>query len=187
MRGLDGDVGDVLAEAERAVQLAQAVRERLGDLVVHEVEEARPLVDDRDLDAEGREHRGVLDADDAGADDDERTSGASSRARMPSESIIVSPSTATPGGGAGFVPVAITILSASTSVVALPARHGQRVRRRERRGPGDERDPVPLHLGADDLDLALDDLVAAEEEVLHRDVVLHGVGRAVIPSLRDAR
>ncbi len=45
--------------------------------------------------------------------------GRSLRPRMPSESRIVSPSTATPGGAAGRVPVAITILSASTSVVAL--------------------------------------------------------------------
>ena len=37
---------------------------------------------------------------------------------MPSESKIVSPSTATPGGVAGRVPVAMTILSASTSTVA---------------------------------------------------------------------
>ena len=71
-RAFDVDVGDVLAEAQRAVHVAHGVRERLGDLAVHEVEEARPLVDERHLHAERREHRRVLDADDAGADDDHR-------------------------------------------------------------------------------------------------------------------
>ncbi len=69
----------------------------------------------------------------------------------------------------------------------LEARHRERVRRREPRGSGDQRDAVSPHLGADDLDLALDDGRASEEEVLGGDVLLHGVGRAVHPALGEAR
>ena len=113
--------------------------------------------------------------------------GRSLRPRMPSESMIVSPSTATPGGVAGRRARRDHDLVRLDLGRGLEARHRQRVGRRELRGPGDQRDAVSPHLGADDLDLALDDGRASEEEVLGGDVLLHGVGRAVHPALREAR
>ncbi len=61
-----------LAEAEHEPLVAKVVPKPFDDLVVAEVEHRRPALDDRDLRAERREHRGVLDPDDAGADDDDR-------------------------------------------------------------------------------------------------------------------
>ena len=68
----DSIASTLLAQAERDVVAAQQVLERLADLAVEEVERAVALVDDRDLGAERAEHRGVLDADHAGADDRHR-------------------------------------------------------------------------------------------------------------------
>ena len=66
------DARHLLAQPERHVLAPQHVLERLADLVVEEAQDAIALVDDRDLGAERAEHRCVLDADHAGADDDHR-------------------------------------------------------------------------------------------------------------------
>jgi hypothetical protein len=132
---------------------------------------------------ESGEHRGVLDADHAGADDEERPRELLQR----EDAVRVDHGLAVDGHGrrGGLRP------DGDDDVVRLDldgagrARHRQRVRPREFGAPGEEGDPVPLHLGADDVDLARDDLVAAEQQVVHRDVVLHGVGRAVVRALGD--
>ena len=64
--------GHLLAEAERHRQVAQVELQRLDDLRVAELQHVVALLDHRDLGAERGEHRGVLDADDAGADDHHR-------------------------------------------------------------------------------------------------------------------
>ena len=64
--------GDRLAQPERDVAAPEEVLEGLADLAVEEVEHAVALVDHRDLRPERAEHRRVLDADHAGADDDHR-------------------------------------------------------------------------------------------------------------------
>lgn len=65
---LDG--GDRLPEAERHGEVPQVVLERLDHLDVAHVEHPGALLHHRDLAAERGEHRGVLHADDSGADDD---------------------------------------------------------------------------------------------------------------------
>ena len=69
---LISSVLDGLAEAELDVPLAHLVNQLVDDLGVDELERPVALVDDRDFHAERREHRRVLDADHAGADDGER-------------------------------------------------------------------------------------------------------------------
>ena len=66
------DAGDLLAEAERDVAPAQQVLQRDRDLVVDVGEQAVARVDERHARADRREHRRVLDADHAGADDGHR-------------------------------------------------------------------------------------------------------------------
>jgi hypothetical protein len=62
---------DSLAEPEDDVQVPQVIAERLDDVVVTEVEELAAGVDDGHARPEGGEHRGELDSDHAGPDDDE--------------------------------------------------------------------------------------------------------------------
>ena len=76
--GDDGAVGHLFDALHLFVQahgdagVAQVVAERLDDLLVGEFEQRRPALDQRDAHAERGEHAGVLDADDAAADDDQR-------------------------------------------------------------------------------------------------------------------
>ena len=49
------------------------VAQCLDHLAVHEIEQRRPLIDDRDLDVQGREHRRVFESNDAGTHDDQLT------------------------------------------------------------------------------------------------------------------
>ena len=60
------------AKSELDVPLSHLVNQLVDDLGVDELERPVAPVDDRDLDAERGEHRRVLDADHAGADDGER-------------------------------------------------------------------------------------------------------------------
>ena len=62
----------LFAEAERHAEATEVVLKRLHDLGVHEVEQALPLVDDRDRRAQRRCNRGVLEPDHASADDGQR-------------------------------------------------------------------------------------------------------------------
>jgi hypothetical protein len=55
----------------------------------------------------------------------------------------------------------------------------QLLRPAEHRGRRDQLDPVAHQLVAGHVDLVLDDLVGAHQQVLHRDVLLDRVGRAV--------
>ena len=93
---------DLLAEAEDEAEAAQVVLQRLDDLVVDEVEDARPLARRRvTRDAERGGHRGVLEADHAGADDGQRAR-ERGRARACRRSRArVRPSKSTPAGRAG--------------------------------------------------------------------------------------
>ena len=105
------DRDHLLAEAERDADVAQVVLERLGDLVVAEVEQAVALLDHGDLGAERGEHRRVLDADHAAADDDERAR----QVRQLQDAVRVEhaceSSNSTVFGRFGRVPTAITMLS----------------------------------------------------------------------------
>ncbi len=63
---------ELLIVANDAALLAQAIRQRLGDLIVEERQQPVVRVDQRHLDAEVHEDGGVLAADDAGAVDRDR-------------------------------------------------------------------------------------------------------------------
>ena len=65
------DRDDLLAEAEGRAALTHEKHQGLDHLGVDEVQDRRLGLDDRDLDVERGHHRGVLEADDAGAHDDE--------------------------------------------------------------------------------------------------------------------
>ena len=110
--GADVDGGHLLAEAERHRQVAQVEPQRLDDLGVAEVQHRVALLDDGDLGAQRGEHRRVLDADHAGADDHHRR-----RDRLQVEDpvgvehpLFVELDA---GGRAGLVPVAMTMYSAA--------------------------------------------------------------------------
>src|SRR5262249_21535799 len=66
---IDADVNNLLAKPEHRAQLAQLEAEALDDLPVHEIEQHRPLIEERNAHAKRRKHRRVLQSDDAGADD----------------------------------------------------------------------------------------------------------------------
>ena len=68
----DLDLRDGVAAAEHDVALPHLVDQLVDDFLVEELERPRPLIDHRHLHAERGEHRRVLDADHAGADDDHR-------------------------------------------------------------------------------------------------------------------
>ena len=57
-----------LAEPERDVALAELVQQLVDDLAIEELERPLAALDQRHLNADGGEHRRVLDADHAGAD-----------------------------------------------------------------------------------------------------------------------
>ena len=68
---INADARDFFAEAKHGAHLAQVVGEGFDDFAVHKIEERRALVDQGDFGAERGQERGVLQTDDAGADDDE--------------------------------------------------------------------------------------------------------------------
>ncbi len=65
------DRSDLLPEPEGRAPLAHEVHEGFDHLGIDEIQDRRPRLDDRDLDVQGGHHRGVLEADDAGADHDQ--------------------------------------------------------------------------------------------------------------------
>ncbi len=167
-----------VAEAEDDSQVAEVVLQRLGDLSVAELEQPLALFDHRDLGAQRREHRGVLDADHAGADHDQRRGD-----RLEVEDAVgvehvslVEAHRCRPGrAGAhrdddavgGHVP----------HVVAVG--HRDRVLVLEPPHAGDQLDVVSGELVADDVDLTADHRLGAPQQVVDGQVVLDPVGLAV--------
>ncbi len=64
------DAHDLFAQAERHARLAQVVLKGFDDLGIDKLEDAAAALDQGHFDAQGAEHRGVLNADHAAADDD---------------------------------------------------------------------------------------------------------------------
>ena len=174
---LDG--GHDLAEAEDEALVAKMVPEPFDDLGVAELEHRRATLDDGDLRPERREHRGVLDPDDPGADDDDRRRDLS----QPEQAVrvdhgqLVELDLARAGrvraDGDHDVRGGDPLLGPAVEL------EPQRVRVDEARRPRDERDVVALQLVADHVDLARDHALRALPEVGHRDVGLDPVARAV--------
>ena len=104
--------------------------------------------------------------------------GISSSLSRPSESRIVRSSNATAGGRAGRVPDGDDDpLGGDGSLGARRDRDGVRVD--EARAPGNDLDVVAQQLVPHDVDLALDHLLGANAQILHRDHFLHAVAVAV--------
>ena len=165
------DRDHLLAEAEGHADVAQVVLQRLGDLVVAEVEQAVALLDHGHLGAERREHGRVLDADHAAADDDERAR----QVRQLQDAVGVEhrrvveldrlrPVRARADRDHDVVGRDAALLAAR--------RDGDRVRVDEARVAVQQLHVVARQLVAHDVDLALDDGLRAPEEILDRDVVL---------------
>ena len=174
---LDGGHG--VAETEDDTEVAEMVLQRLDYLSVAELEHARPLLDDRDLRAERREHRGVLDPDHTCADDDEGA-GDSLQAQ---QAVRVDDRQPVEVDRHGMSRLGAygndDVRGADAPRSAAVAVHGQDVLVDESRRSLQQLDMVSLQLVADDVDLASDDAVRPLAEVLHRDVGLDPVALAV--------
>jgi hypothetical protein len=98
----------------------------------------------------------------------------------PSESTIVRSSKFTVSGRAGTVPAGDDdALGGDRQLGTALVTHAQRVRVGERRGAGQQADPVAGELAADDVDLAADDVLGPGGQVGHRDVLLEAVALPV--------
>jgi hypothetical protein len=160
--------------------------ERLHDLGVAEVEHRGALLHHRHAGAERREHRGVLDADHAGADHDHGVGHLLDleHAVRVEHALVVEldlRGPVRPGargdddvlGGDGVV------------VTAGGTVHGDGVRIVEVRRAAEDVDVVAQQLVADDLHLAPDDVRGAGQQVADRDVGLDPVTGAVHVALRE--
>ena len=152
------DVRDRFPASERHVPLPHPVHQFVHDLRIEKLERALAAIHECHLGrAQRREHRGVLDADHAGPDDSQARG---IRVSLPMSSLVstVVPSHGTPGGAAGSVPTAITMLPAVTSREPPPNDpHGVRVH--ERGTAAQHFDAVPAKLVHEDIDLTPDHLV----------------------------
>src|SRR5262249_28621139 len=173
----DVDRLDRLAQAKRHVAMPHLVDELLDDLSVQELERTLPLLDERDGNAERREHRGVLDSDNTAAyyghgpgnllevdhvvagDDDLAVGGDAGRGRRPR-----------PDGDDDVL--------GRDSSPAVALAHLEGVRVGERGLPPDDRDVIAAQLSLDDVLLAREDLADLGEELFRGGT---GVG------LRQAR
>ena len=178
------DRDDLLAEPERRAALTHEKHQGLDHLGVDEVQDRRPGLDDRDLDVERGDHRGVLEADDARADDDEvpgeglareelirvddplaveRHRRAVRRPRAAGDEDVLAVQDGRPVGRVHLDGVRIGELR--------PAMHG--------------RDVVARELRAHDLHLLGHDLLDAEGEVRDRDLAVDRVVLAVEGLLQE--
>src|SRR5262249_23817010 len=165
---------DRLAEAEGDTQSAQVVLQRLGDLVVHEIENARPLLDEGHLHTERSGHRGVLEADDAAPDNRDRARNlAQSKhpVRVEDGGVVEVHSCRTRGrrSDRDHVPI-------GEEATAGPGGMDlQRVRIEERRGSENHVDAVAAQLVANHFSLVLDDRLRAPEQVVDRDLLARAI------------
>ena len=181
------DPGDLLAEPEGDREVAQVELQRLDDLGVAEVEHLGPALDDGDAGPERGEHRGVLDADHPGADDDHAGRDLLHRedAVGVDDAAVVELDLRGPcGSGAGGDD---DLGGGDRLVLAAPVPDDlDGVLVDEPGGAAEQVDPVALQLRADHLLLAADDEVGAREQVLDGDVLLDPVALAVEPAHRVA-
>ena len=163
---------------DRDVVLPHLVGERLGDLGIDEGKEFLAAIDQRHPHAEGTEHRGILGADDPGTDHGERAGelaqaedAVGSDERLPIGHDPARQGRLGAGGDDHHLRLDLHRLRRPLC--------DEMMRIEEAGGAVDDHDAVPAHLVADHLDLAPDHVVAAEEKILHRDLLFQGVGGAV--------
>ena len=179
-RGPDVDRGDFFAEPERDREVAQVEFQRLDDLGIAELEHVGAFLHHRDLGAQGREHRGVLDTDHPGPDHHHR-----GRQDLQIEdsvgvedSFLVELDSGRAGGfGAGGDDDVLRCDGRAFPAVRFLDQH--RVRVQKPAVTLDQVDAVADQLGAHDVDFLADDVRGAGQQVRRGDLVLDAVARAV--------
>ena len=187
---VDGlDARHLFAEAERHAVFAKVVAEGLDDFAVDERQQAIALVDQRDAHAQRRKDAGILNADHARA---HHRQGA--RELLEPHDIVADEdalpvkrdariAAGTGADGQHDVGRRYVALSASVADQVQADRMGID----KCRLGVDQLDAVAQELMAGDVDLVADDVLGAEEQVAHRDVLLDCVRRAVDARARGTR
>ena len=170
--------GDLLAEPEHEPERPQVVLQRLDQLVVDEVQDPRPLLDERDVHAERGGHRGVLEPDHAAADHRQRPrqlGQVEDPVGVEHGALVELDSGRARRRGADGDDDAL----GGQPEARAGARDLERVRVGERRRALEHAHAVAAQLVGDHVLLVLDHLVRAREQVVDRDLVLHAEGVAV--------
>jgi hypothetical protein len=161
--------------------------QRLDHLGVAEVQHRRPLLDHRDAGAEGGEHRRILHADHAGADDHHRSRNPPQLENAVGvEHVLV---VELDLGGTGRLRAGgdHDVLGGDGVAVAPPlALHGDGVLVLEPGGAAEDLDVVAQQLVPDHLDLPADHVLRARQQVGDGDLALDPVARPVHVPLRES-
>ena len=185
--GRHRDLLDGAAEADGHAAVAHLVDEIVDDLAVDEVEDGVARLDQRHRHVERREDRRIFDADHAAADHRQRArQGLSSR--ISSLSKMRSASNGTLSGRCGRVPTEISAL-VEADVADLAGVGGQRgaVGVDELTRGMNALHRIAHELVLQHLDLVVERLVQARDQVLGGDVLLDPVAAAVEAALAPAR
>ncbi len=172
------DTFDLFVEAECDAAIAEMVAERFDHFGIGKFQKARSFFDERDAHAESGEHTGVLDADDAAADNDHGFGNFG----YAKDLIAVDDGAAVEGNERRFCglcagsddDVVGLVFGLSARTLDLNA-----IRIEEAGGAGDDIDAVAGELCLDDVDFGFDDVECAEGEVGHADMFLHAVIGAI--------
>ena len=179
------DRDHLLADAQRQAPVAQVEEERLDDLLVAEGQDVRAAVDQGHLRAQGREHRGVLDADHARAHDDHRVRDllqVEDPVRVEDGALVERDAVRVgrPRAGREDEPLG------ADAALAVVRDHLQLVGAGERGHAVDHGHVVAHELVAHHVALGLDDLLHARSQVAEGEVGLHPEGLAVDLALAQA-
>ena len=179
------DRDHLLADAQRQAPVAQVEEERLDDLLVAERQDVRAAVDQGHLRAQGREHRGVLDADHARAHDDHRVRDllqVEDPVRVEDGALVERDAVRVgrPRAGREDEPLG------ADAALAVVRDHLQLVGAGERGHAVDHGHVVAHELVAHHVALGLDDLLHARSQVAEGEVGLHPEGLAVDLALAQA-
>src|SRR3989454_804387 len=182
---LDAYCDYLLAEPECGSKIAQVVVESFHDLTVHKVQEARALIDERDLDAHHRKKGGVLHADHPSAHHNCLPRQPLKRVKLISvqDPFAVEWNIGTMGraGSAGNQDV----ITSEESQAAI-GHHLDRMGVNEACGAFKRDHFVAFQLRPDDLGFPSHHSLNAESQVLHRHVLFQGVVSPVEGSQLEA-
>jgi hypothetical protein len=177
---------DLLAQPQRHAALACEVRQCIHQLAIHHVEYFGAFVDERDRNAERGKNRRIFQTDDAGANDRHRA-----RQTRQRQDVVTGQHGLMIHDDAGGQTRRRAHRNHDVRRLenhrghAIVHRH--RVRRRKSRHAFEHVHAVALQLRPDHVALAPDHGVAAEQQILHRDVVLRAVRAAVQHALAQSR
>ena len=172
------DAFHFFVEPQRDAPVAQVIAKRFHHFRIRELEQARPLFDERHAHAERRKHAGVLDADHAAADHDHRF-----RNDRHLQNLVAVDDGAVVEGNERRVRRLGSrrdddVLGFVFGLV--PRADNADVMRIDEAGHASEHfDAVARELRADHVDLGFDHVLRAKAEIRHRDLFLHAVVDAV--------